>query len=117
MDAGEKTGRTFLVTKGGRNVKWMREAGFAGELFVKNHKMPIGTWPRDGVLKEVGAFNLVACEQGLEGFAVYLGTQVMGYEIGELERTFAGMRRCLRNQAYHAYYPASMTWTQKPLGS
>ena len=50
--------------------------------------MPIGTWPKDKVLKEVGAFNLVACEQGLEGFAVLLGTQVLGYSYEESYRLF-----------------------------
>ncbi|KAK0642975.1 S-adenosyl-L-methionine-dependent methyltransferase [Cercophora newfieldiana] len=115
VDAGEKIGRTFLVTKDNQNVGWLKDSGFTGPIHVKNHKMPIGTWPADETLKEVGAFNLVACEQGLEGFAVLLGTQILGYSYEELQVIFADMRKCLRNKAYHAYYPASTTWTQKPL--
>ncbi|KAK0613243.1 S-adenosyl-L-methionine-dependent methyltransferase [Immersiella caudata] len=114
VDAGNKIGRTFLVTKDNQNVRWLREAGFAGPIHTRNYKMPIGTWPKDAVLKEVGAFNQVACEQGLEGFAVLLGTQVLGYSMEELKVIFDDMRKCIRNKAYHAYYPASTTWTQKP---
>lgn len=83
---------------------WIKEARFTGPIHIKNHKMPIGTWPKDKVL-EVGAFNLVACEQELEGFAVLLGTQVLGYSYEELQVIFADMRKCMRNKAYHTYYP------------
>jgi len=106
VDAGNKIGRTFLVTKDNQNAGWMKEAGFTGPIHIKNHKMPIGTWPADKALKEVGAFNQVACEQGLEGFGVFLGTQVLNYNFEELQVIFAQMRQCIRNKSYHAYYPA-----------
>ncbi|KAK5656767.1 hypothetical protein OQA88_4315 [Cercophora sp. LCS_1] len=113
--AGEKTGNTFIVSHEGRNAGWMKEAGFTGPINIKEFKMPIGSWPADKVLKEVGIYNRMACEQGLEGFALFLGTQLLGYSNEELQVIFAKMRQSLRNPAIHAYYPASTVWTQKPL--
>lgn len=112
--AGEKTGRTFLVTDNNQNAGWMKEAGFSTAVYTRNFNLPFGTWPKDPRWKEIGAFNLASCEQGLEGYILYLGTQVLGWSFEELQVLLADMRKAMRNTSYHASYPCSTVWAQKP---
>ena len=44
-------------------------------------KLPLGSWPADKKLKEVGSYNLVLTDQGLEGYATYLFTNVLGWYV------------------------------------
>jgi len=103
--AGELTGRTFLVTDKGRNMELMKEAGFSGPINSRNFKLPVGSWPADERWKQIGLFNQTSCEQGLEGYALYLGTKVLGWSYEDLQTLLAKMRVALKNKAYHAYYP------------
>jgi len=105
LSAGDKIGRTFTPTKNGQHLAWLKEAGFTGAIHTKAYKVPLGTWPKDPKLKEIGMFNRASCEQGLEGFGIFLGTQVMGYSMEEMQVTFAKVREALANPTYHPYYP------------
>jgi len=56
----------------------MKEAGFTA---IKEYpfKLPLGSWPRDPKMKEIGTFNLMMTDGSLEGFALYLFTRVLGW--------------------------------------
>jgi len=103
--AGEATRRTFSVTDNGRNVEWIKEAGFPGPVHASNYKLPVGGWPADKRWKEIGLYNQLSIEQGLEGYALYLGTNVLGWSYEEIQVLLAKVRRALKNKSYHAYYP------------
>lgn len=106
QEAGAKTGRTFQPELGGKNLAWFRDAGFpADRTFRKDYKVPIGPWPADRRLKEIGLFNLASCEQGLEGFGLFLGTEVLSYTYDEMQVIFTDMRKALKNPKFHASYP------------
>ncbi|KAK4238780.1 S-adenosyl-L-methionine-dependent methyltransferase, partial [Achaetomium macrosporum] len=114
-EAGEKMGRTFEVTK--HWDKWLQNAGFTGTLHFDSVRLPIGGWPADPRWKEVGLFNKLSLEQGLEGFATYLCTQVLGWSPEEVTVMLAKVRQAIKNPAYHAYYPLKTVYTQKPFVS
>lgn len=101
-DAGEKMGRSFLVAN--HCEEWMRAAGFSGEMHSSAVKLPIGNWPLDPKWKEVGVFNRLSLEQGLEGFASYLCTMVLGWERDEVTILLAKMRQVLSDRSQHVYY-------------
>ena len=103
-EAGEKLGQTFNVTDNNGLVRRMEEAGFAD---VQTHyfKLPIGGWPADPVLKEVGIFSKISNEQGLEGFALYVCTNILGWGYSEVQMLLLRMRQALNNKSYHGYYP------------
>jgi ubiquinone/menaquinone biosynthesis C-methylase UbiE len=117
IPSGEKLGKTFTPTKDNLHVKNLREAGFTGALHTKDYKVPLGPWPVDAKLKEIGLFNQATMEQGLEGFGLLLGTQIMGFSFEEMQVAFAKMRQAFRNPRWHAYYPANSAWAQKPFTS
>ena len=104
-EASEKTGKDFTITVGGKNLGWMREAGFTGSAHVKDFKLPLGTWPAEKKWKEVGAFNMVTCDEGLEGYILYLGTKVLNWTLEDIHDMLDRTRTAMRNPRYHAYYP------------
>lgn len=104
--SGVRLGKTFTPTKDNLHVENLRKAGFTGALHTRDYKVPLGPWPVDKKWKEVGLFNVAGMEQGLEGFGLLLGTQVMGFSLEEMQVVFAKMRQAFRNPKWHAYYPA-----------
>ncbi|CRK37333.1 Secondary metabolism regulator LAE1 like protein [Verticillium longisporum] len=113
IKAGEKLGRTFNIIMDKVNHGWMKDAGFVNvdELRLK---LPMGAWPADPKLKEVGKYNLVATEQGLEGFMLYILTNVHQWDIVQAQTYIAAVRSELKKRSNHAYYVASATYGQKP---
>lgn len=105
VEAGGKIRKTFSVTENGQNAGWMRDAGFTGELHIKDFKLPLGTWAAEKKWKEIGAFNLLGCDYGLDGYPLYLGTEVLGWSLQEIQDLVAGVRMAMRNRSWHAYYP------------
>lgn len=103
-DAGAKTGRTFNVTENDQQVGWARAAGFdPATATLKRLKIPFGAWPADDKMKRIGVYNLAATVEGLEGYGLYVGTQVLGWQVEELQVLIANMRAALLNPKYHAY--------------
>ena len=54
----------------------MEEAGFVN-VVEKKFKFPIGTWPKDPRMKELGTWFRAYFEDGMEGYAMALLTRVL----------------------------------------
>lgn len=103
-EAGEKTGQTFDIIDDDRWVAWLEAAGFGAKgIETRTIKVPIGAWPAEAKWKEVGMFNRQALESGLEGFSLYILTNVMGWEYTEVQLWLARVRAALKNRSYHSY--------------
>ncbi len=103
--AGEKLGRTFAVIIDHQNVGWMKDAGFQ-DVAERRLKLPLGGWPADPRWKDIGQCNLVATEQGIEGFALYVLTKVHGWTLEETQTYLTFVRKELKSRTNHAYYEA-----------
>ncbi|KAK0702699.1 S-adenosyl-L-methionine-dependent methyltransferase, partial [Lasiosphaeris hirsuta] len=102
IEASEKTGKTFNPNE--KNEACMEAAGFT-KLQTRERKMPIGCWPKDQQLKEVGYFNLMGCEEGLEGYGLWILSQLLLWSYWEMKIFFALTRAAMRDPKIHAYYP------------
>jgi len=75
IEAAKKMGKTF------ENAQFTKEnmlkAGFV-DVVEKKFKLPIGPWSSDPKMKELGRWNLLYFQQGVEGMALYLLTQILG---------------------------------------
>jgi hypothetical protein len=71
-EAGEKAGRTFRTAELAR--QFMEEAGSEGIMETK-YKVPLGSWSSDPHMRTVGRWNLLHCEEGIEGWAMALLTR------------------------------------------
>ncbi|KAL8366749.1 hypothetical protein RB595_010555 [Gaeumannomyces hyphopodioides] len=112
-EAGSKTGRSFIVTEIWENA--LRAAGFTGDIHRAMFKLPMGGWAADPKWKEVGIFNRMSIEQGLDGFASYICRMVMDWREEEYHVLLAKVRNAIRNRGWHAYYPLKVIYIQKPL--
>ena len=80
----------------------MNKTGFVN-LKERKFKTPIGTWPKDKKLKEIGLFNLANMNEGLEGFSLRLFKMVLGYTAEEVQLLIADVKRDMANRAIHSY--------------
>ncbi|CAN9473401.1 unnamed protein product [Alternaria alternata] len=65
--AAEKIGKTFAIYDFNREM--ITQAGFV-DVVEKKFKVPVGTWPRDTKMKELGQWNLLFCLEGLESWTM-----------------------------------------------
>lgn len=75
VQIGTKTGKTFEIAENMAGL--MREAGFA-DVVEKRFKWPVGPWSSDPRFKELGRWNLLNWEEGMEGWTLAAYTRVLG---------------------------------------
>ncbi|KAL6401165.1 hypothetical protein AUP68_16891 [Ilyonectria robusta] len=64
----------------------------------------MSAWCLEPKLKEIGQFVQMFVDGGLEGFGLYLLTQVMNWKYEECQVFIAEMRQALRNKKLNPYY-------------
>ncbi|KAF6223568.1 hypothetical protein HO133_000411 [Letharia lupina] len=92
---------------------WLRDAGFK-DVAAERHVWPVGTWPADRYLKEVGAWNYLQIMEGLEAFTYALFTRVLGYSQQEVDVVCAKIRKEMKNPKMHAYFYLHVAYGKKP---
>ncbi|KAF2176547.1 S-adenosyl-L-methionine-dependent methyltransferase [Zopfia rhizophila CBS 207.26] len=80
----------------------MEQAGFANVTY-RTFKWPIGPWPKDPKLKEIGAYNRLDWEEGIERWAMYLFTKCLGWRAEEIQVLIAGIKSELHDKGIHGY--------------
>ncbi|OHE94361.1 methyltransferase domain-containing protein [Colletotrichum orchidophilum] len=111
MEACEKVGRD--ACPGPKLEGWVREAGFANVVH-QEFKMPIGPWPKDPHLKDVGMTNLIQLLDGLEGFSLRTFCGVLGWTKEEVTILLAQVRNELKSCGFNAYSAIHVVYAQKP---
>ena len=81
----------------------MREAGFTN-LVSKSWKVPIGGWPQDEKLKQIGFYNGAFIDQSLDGFAIFPVGEILGWSVDEVTALVAEMRKALREPRAMPYF-------------
>ncbi|KAI4256934.1 MAG: hypothetical protein L6R42_005948 [Xanthoria sp. 1 TBL-2021] len=92
---------------------WMKDAGFK-DVKAEKFVWPVGTWPKDKHLKEVGAWNYLQIMEGLEAFTYALFTRNLGMSKAEVEVICANIRKEIKNPAMHAMFHLHVAYGQKP---
>ena len=101
LDAAEKWGRSLRVLDEQRQS--LIDAGFEG-VVEHRYKLPIGGWSKDKRLKEIGMYNRLHWEQGIEGWCLYLLTNFLHWSPEEVTVYLAEMKKALRDKSIHAYH-------------
>ena len=96
--------------------RWMRAAGFA-DVHTTRLPIPVGTWPADPHLKEVGAWNFFSFFEHFEGMIAYLFTRHYGWSKQECDAIAALCRKEMRDPKTHAYHNLYITYGRKPGGT
>ena len=82
---------------------WVEGAGFVN-VQQKVVTVPIGLWPKDKKYKEIGAWNLMCLQEGLEGIIMRVAVDVMGWTPEEVSILAAKVRTALKDKSIHAHY-------------
>jgi hypothetical protein len=111
--------------------KWMEDAGFV-DVHEKIYKVrmpacddylsraltdrqaPVGTWPKDKKLKELGRFYRAAVLDAIEPYTLALFTRIYRYSTEELQTLMAGVRREVCDPKMHMYVPFHFVYGRKP---
>lgn len=108
----EIMGKEIMVFE---NMKaWIEEAGFV-DVVERKYKWPVGTWPKDKKLKELGAWTRAHIDAGLEGWTLRGLTMVLGWTIDEVLAYCAAMRTELRNPKIHGIHEMRVVYARKPV--
>ncbi|KIY02246.1 uncharacterized protein Z520_02384 [Fonsecaea multimorphosa CBS 102226] len=83
---------------------WMVEAGFTG-VRQKIFRWPVNPWPKDKTLKEIGIWNMINMQDGLDGFTIRLWTTAFGMTAEEIRIFLVQVRKDLRDTRIHSYWP------------
>ncbi|KAJ4178436.1 hypothetical protein NW759_017352 [Fusarium solani] len=97
-------------------VDWkekMEKAGFVG-VQQEMRKMPIGAWPKDLKLKEIGKYQLIQQIEAVESYTPRIFSTVMGWEEEELQVYVAKVKKELKDPSIHLYVPIYFVWGRKP---
>lgn len=76
-------------------------------------KAPLGQWPKDPKLKEIGMYGQLALEHDIPGFLSFIA-DLQGWSKAEVEVYAARFRRDLRNNMMHGTMMIKVVWGQKP---
>lgn len=91
----------------------MKEAGYVN-VQAKTLPFPVGTWPKDKKLKEVGAFNLISFLDNLEGMTMRIYTTAWGWAPEEVKVLCAQLRKEFKNPRMRIQHNFYVVWAQKP---
>jgi len=81
----------------------MRRAGFV-DVVVRKFKWPQNGWAKDPKVKEMGHWNYLNLNKGIEGFCLALFTRVLRWKTEEVQAFLGGVRKELRDGGVHAYW-------------
>lgn len=112
-EGGKKFGRTFRVVEDSIQEKYMREAGFV-DIVVKDIKCPVGGWPKDKRLKEIGLFTKLVLDTDMEGYLLYMWSAVMGWTPPQIQVYMAHLRKQLNDPKVHSWYQHRIVYGRKP---
>lgn len=91
----------------------LKDAGFIS-IHVHTYKLPLGTWPKDKKMKEVGTVNALQYLEGMEAFSYRLLTTVLGWKLEEVQVFNAKVTQEIKSNKVHAYYTFYVAYGQKP---
>ncbi len=103
FEATDRLGKTLRIGMDSRMRALMAQAGFV-DVVERQYQVPSGGWSSDARMKMIGRYNLAFLEESLEGFALFLLGEVMGWPYIEVQMFVMEMRAAVRNAKIRPYY-------------
>ncbi|KAI9815379.1 MAG: hypothetical protein M1832_005518 [Thelocarpon impressellum] len=90
------------------------DAGFE-DVSEDVYKLPIGGWPKDPRLKELGRYEQVQMIDAVEPASLALFTRILEWDRVRTEALLAGVRNEFKNTSFHFYCKLYFVYGRKPL--
>ncbi|KAM6517613.1 hypothetical protein FSOLCH5_008580 [Fusarium solani] len=91
----------------------LEEVGFV-DVQQEIRKVPMGPWPKDPKLKEIGKFQAVQEAQVIDSYTPGLFGRVLGWSEEEIQVFIAKVKRDLKDPTIHLYQQLYFIWGRKP---
>lgn len=91
----------------------LMSAGFV-DIHSETHVWPLGLWPRDTNMKEMGRWAQQNYLQGLSGFTLAYFTRGLGWQKPQVEELVERVREQALDKRSHVYIPITVFWARKP---
>ncbi|KAK7427207.1 hypothetical protein QQZ08_006320 [Neonectria magnoliae] len=111
---GDKMGRSFAIACGHTMRDAMEAAGFV-DIVEEKVKAPVHGWPKDPRLQQAGLLFQLALDESIEGFAVFLLTQILGWQRDEVLVLVAEFRSEMRKKSNFGWCQTTIVYGRKPL--
>ncbi|KAK4235844.1 hypothetical protein C8A03DRAFT_36296 [Achaetomium macrosporum] len=108
-------GISFHAVANGRLADMMRDCGFVNVTERVLH-IPIGTWPKNKVLKTVGLYWRTILIDGIQAIALGPLTRGCGWTREQVELFLVDVRKAYFDNSVLAYMPLHIIYGQKPVG-
>lgn len=105
-------GVNFHAAADGNLAKMMREKGFVNVTERVFH-VPLGTWPKNKVLKTVGLYWRTILSDGLQAIALGPLTRGLGWERDQVEVFLMSVRKAYVHDTALMYMPLHIIYGQK----
>ncbi|KAK2686194.1 hypothetical protein QWA68_014609 [Fusarium oxysporum] len=112
IEGAKKFGMSFSVYEEELQRKAMEAAGFV-DIQQYEYKAPLGDWPKDPELKELGEFGRHVFLSDTEGLVLFVAN-TMGWSEAEIHVYIAHARREINSGKHHAYFKQRVVWGRKP---
>ncbi|KAH6894151.1 S-adenosyl-L-methionine-dependent methyltransferase [Thelonectria olida] len=112
-DGLSELGVNFHAAAGGNLANMMREAGFVNVTERVFH-VPLGTWPKNKVLKTVGLYWRTILMDGMQAIALGPLTRGLGWNREQVEMLLVDTRRAYLSNSILMYMPCHIIYAQKP---
>ncbi|CAG1980451.1 unnamed protein product [Fusarium graminearum] len=110
-EGGKVLGRQFFVSE--QQKQGIENAGFE-DVKVVDYKVPVGGWPKDPAMAEVGRFMLQTLLNDPEGYSFVLWNHVLKWPEDEYQIFLMQVRKALRNRKVHSYIKVRYVYGRKP---
>ena len=81
---------------------------------IFRNQLPMGTWPKEKKLKELGRYQQLQMLEGLKSYTPGLLIHVLGWTPEEADLLMASVRKDIANPANHIYAKMLFLYGQKP---
>ncbi|KAI8649750.1 Tam methyltransferase [Fusarium keratoplasticum] len=109
-DGGRILGNPFFVHD--LQQKGFEEASFE-DVKTVDYKFPIGGWPKDPKLAEIGRFVKLTLENDLEGYTLMMWHDVVQWPKDEYQLFLMGLRRAICNPEVYSYMTVRYVYGRK----
>ncbi|KAL2215199.1 S-adenosyl-L-methionine-dependent methyltransferase [Thermoascus aurantiacus ATCC 26904] len=110
-EGGEKFGKSFRQIHEWKEK--MEKAGFV-DVREQEYKLPVGRWPKDRRLKEIGMYQHAQQIQAVDAYSFALLSRMLGWKKEEIQVLCAHVRNELRDPSVHLYAIVHFIYGRKP---
>ncbi|KAH7310755.1 S-adenosyl-L-methionine-dependent methyltransferase [Stachybotrys elegans] len=111
QEGGKAMNVSFFVQE--LQQKAFDEAGFVEQKSAR-YKIPIGGWPKDPQLAEIGRVVRATLENDLEGYTLFMWQDVLKRPRDEYAVWLSSLRKAIRNPKVHSYMVVHYVYGRKP---